>query len=112
MEIVISTPPYWRLFSFEIKQRGDFDVGRKCVASVETLQSAQEIDVNGFWIHHLHELVCGEHSAAGGEQIVVNDHHIIFGDGIAVHLNHETNIGNLFAIGECASMYHGANRLG
>ncbi len=35
-----------------------------------------------------------------------------FMGGIAVHLNHETNVKNLFAIGECASMYHGANRLG
>ncbi len=35
-----------------------------------------------------------------------------FMGGIAVNLNHETNIENLFAIGECASMYHGANRLG
>ncbi len=35
-----------------------------------------------------------------------------FMGGLAVKLNHETNIGNLFAIGECASMYHGANRLG
>jgi len=35
-----------------------------------------------------------------------------FMGGIAVHLNHETNIRNLYAIGECASMYHGANRLG
>ena len=35
-----------------------------------------------------------------------------FMGGLAVHLNHETNIKNLFAIGECASMYHGANRLG
>ena len=35
-----------------------------------------------------------------------------FMGGIAVHLNHETNIRHLFAIGECASMYHGANRLG
>ena len=35
-----------------------------------------------------------------------------FMGGLAVHLNHETNIHNLFAIGECASMYHGANRLG
>ena len=32
--------------------------------------------------------------------------------GIAVHNDHETNIRNLFAVGECASMYHGANRLG
>ncbi len=35
-----------------------------------------------------------------------------FMGGMAVHLNHETNIRNLFAIGECASIYHGANRLG
>ena len=35
-----------------------------------------------------------------------------FMGGIAVHLNHETNIRNLFAVGECASIYHGANRLG
>jgi succinate dehydrogenase / fumarate reductase flavoprotein subunit len=35
-----------------------------------------------------------------------------FMGGLAVHLNHETSIGNLYAVGECASMYHGANRLG
>ena len=35
-----------------------------------------------------------------------------FMGGIAVHLNHETNIRNLYAIGECASIYHGANRIG
>ena len=35
-----------------------------------------------------------------------------FMGGIAVHMDHETNIRDLFAIGECASMYHGANRLG
>ena len=35
-----------------------------------------------------------------------------FMGGIAVRLNHETNIQNRFAVGECASMYHGANRLG
>ena len=35
-----------------------------------------------------------------------------FMGGIAVHLNHETNVRDLFAVGECASMYHGANRLG
>ena len=35
-----------------------------------------------------------------------------FMGGLAVHMNHETNIRNLFAIGECASMYHGANRIG
>lgn len=35
-----------------------------------------------------------------------------FMGGLAVHLNHETNIERLYAVGECASMYHGANRLG
>ena len=35
-----------------------------------------------------------------------------FMGGLAVDLHHETNIRNLFAVGECASMYHGANRLG
>lgn len=35
-----------------------------------------------------------------------------FMGGIAVKNNHETCIKNLYAIGECASVYHGANRLG
>lgn len=35
-----------------------------------------------------------------------------FMGGFAVDLHHRTNIKNLYAIGECASMYHGANRLG
>ena len=35
-----------------------------------------------------------------------------FMGGIAVDNQHETNIENLFAVGECASIYHGANRLG
>ena len=35
-----------------------------------------------------------------------------FMGGIAVNNEHETNIRNLFAVGECASIYHGANRLG
>lgn len=35
-----------------------------------------------------------------------------FMGGIAVKNDHQTNIKNLYAIGECASIYHGANRLG
>jgi aspartate oxidase len=35
-----------------------------------------------------------------------------FMGGIAVDNQHETNVENLFAVGECASIYHGANRLG
>ena len=46
------------------------------------------------------------------EPIPVSPSVHFFMGGIAVHNNHETNIQNLFAIGECASIYHGANRLG
>lgn len=35
-----------------------------------------------------------------------------FMGGLAVHNNHETSIRNLYAVGECASLYHGANRIG
>lgn len=35
-----------------------------------------------------------------------------FMGGIAVRNDHQTNIRNLYAVGECASIYHGANRLG
>lgn len=35
-----------------------------------------------------------------------------FMGGLAVDIRHRTNIKNMYAIGECASMYHGANRLG
>ncbi|MBR3279134.1 MAG: FAD-binding protein [Lachnospiraceae bacterium] len=35
-----------------------------------------------------------------------------FMGGLAVDLRHRTNIRNLYAVGECASIYHGANRLG
>ena len=42
---------------------------------------------------------------------VVPSVHFFMG-GIAVNNEHETNIRNLYAIGECASIYHGANRLG
>lgn len=42
---------------------------------------------------------------------VVPSVHFFMG-GLAVKNNHETNISNLLAVGECASIYHGANRLG
>ena len=35
-----------------------------------------------------------------------------FMGGLAVDSNHRTSITNLYAVGECCSMYHGANRLG
>lgn len=35
-----------------------------------------------------------------------------FMGGFGVDLQHQTNIQGLYAIGECAAMYHGANRLG
>ena len=42
---------------------------------------------------------------------VVPSVHFFMG-GLAVDLKHRTNIKNLYAVGECSSMYHGANRLG
>ena len=35
-----------------------------------------------------------------------------FMGGLAVNRKHQTNLKGLYAIGECASIYHGANRLG
>lgn len=35
-----------------------------------------------------------------------------FMGGLAVDKHHKTSIDSLYAVGECASMYHGANRLG
>ena len=35
-----------------------------------------------------------------------------FMGGLKVDKNHKTTIDNLYAVGECASRYHGANRLG
>ncbi len=35
-----------------------------------------------------------------------------FMGGLAVDKNHKTSVDNLYAIGECSSRYHGANRLG
>ena len=35
-----------------------------------------------------------------------------FMGGLAVDNNHKTSIDNLYAVGECASRYHGSNRLG
>lgn len=35
-----------------------------------------------------------------------------FMGGIAVHNDHSTSVSRLYAVGECASIYHGANRLG
>ncbi|MCQ2771570.1 MAG: FAD-binding protein, partial [Clostridia bacterium] len=35
-----------------------------------------------------------------------------FMGGLAVDKNHRTSIENIYAVGECASIYHGANRLG
>lgn len=46
------------------------------------------------------------------EPIPVSPSVHFFMGGLAVDLHHETNIRDLYAVGECASMYHGANRLG
>ena len=47
-----------------------------------------------------------------GEAVPVAPSIHFFMGGFAVHNDHETNITGLYAVGECASMYHGANRIG
>lgn len=46
------------------------------------------------------------------ESIPVSPSIHFFMGGIYVDAQHETNISGLYAVGECASKYHGANRLG
>lgn len=46
------------------------------------------------------------------ESIPVTPSVHFFMGGLAVDEHHETNIRDLYAVGECASRYHGANRLG
>lgn len=46
------------------------------------------------------------------ESIPVSPSVHFFMGGLAVNNRHETNIQGLLAVGECASIYHGANRLG
>lgn len=46
------------------------------------------------------------------ESIPVSPSVHFFMGGIDVDSYHETNVSNLYAVGECASKYHGANRLG
>ncbi|MGN0421671.1 MAG: FAD-dependent oxidoreductase [Lachnospiraceae bacterium] len=49
---------------------------------------------------------------ASKESIPVSPSVHFFMGGLAVNRSHQTNLKHLYAIGECASIYHGANRLG
>ena len=46
------------------------------------------------------------------ESIPVSPSVHFFMGGLSVNRNHRTTFKHLYAVGECASMYHGANRLG
>ena len=58
--------------------------------------------------------VCSKYAGinAKKESIPVYPSVHFFMGGLAVDDDHKTNIDNLYAVGECASKYHGANRLG
>lgn len=64
----------------------------------------------------LHEVaeICRKYSGIDvyKESIPVYPSVHFFMGGLFVNCNHKTSIDNLYAVGECASMYHGANRLG
>lgn len=46
------------------------------------------------------------------ESIPVSPSVHFFMGGLSVNRSHQTNLKHLYAVGECASIYHGANRLG
>ncbi|HJC23585.1 MAG TPA: FAD-binding protein [Candidatus Eisenbergiella merdavium] len=58
--------------------------------------------------------LCGEYLGLDvtKESIPVAPSVHFFMGGLAVDIRHRTNIKNMYAVGECASIYHGANRLG
>ena len=61
-------------------------------------------------VYDLCKKYCGIDISRDSIPVVPSVHY--FMGGIAVNNRHETNIRGLYAVGECASIYHGANRLG
>ena len=68
------------------------------------------IDSRLFEVAHLCEKYVGLDVTKESIPVYPSVHY--FMGGLAVDCNHRTSIDNLYAVGECASMYHGANRLG
>ncbi len=68
------------------------------------------------WEHKLSdlrkEIIAYMHTDPAEEPVPVSPGIHFFMGGIRVSDRHETNINGLFAAGECACKYHGANRLG
>jgi len=93
------------------------DVVAKCIA---TCPSQVYLDISFLGAELIHERLqevydlCLDYLKLDvtEESIPVGPTVHFFMGGIRVDDDHRTNVENLYAIGECASKYHGANRLG
>lgn len=93
------------------------DIVAKCIYDAP---SQVYLDISFLWRRHilsrLPEVaeVCKTYADINvvKESIPVYPSVHFFMGGLAVDRNHKTTIDRLYAVGECASMYHGANRLG
>lgn len=93
------------------------DVVSKCIAEVQepvfldiSHLPAEKIKRD---LPEVYEL-CGQYADIDvtKEPIPVTPFAHFFMGGLSVNDNHATNVSRLYAIGECAALYHGANRLG
>lgn len=101
--------PEGNLMTRDVAAREIYSAGRPVFLDVSHLES-------GIIDSRLSEVrdVCSKYAGIDitREPIPVAPSVHFFMGGLAVHNNHETSIRDLYAVGECASIYHGANRLG
>lgn len=101
--------PKGNLMSRDVVAKGIYDTGRQIYLDISFLgkkkirERLQEVDE--LCTHYLGIDV-------SRESIPVAPSVHFFMGGIAVDSRHRSSIEDLYAVGECASMYHGANRLG
>lgn len=93
------------------------DIVSKCIYDVQTQVYLDIAFLGENAIHQkLSEVseVCRKYAGIDvtKESIPVSPSVHFFMGGFSVDRNHRTNLKHLYAVGECASMYHGANRLG
>ena len=71
-----------------LQNRRDIRSFLKVSPAVEILvnQFDDEIHVDVLRIELLHQVVCRTHCAASGEEVVVKQHHVVFGDSVLMYL--------------------------
>lgn len=101
--------PRGNLMTRDVVSREVYDVGRDVFLDISFLDK-HLIDTRLEEVRDLCQKYRGIDISTTPIPVAPSVH--FFMGGLAVHLNHQTNIERLYAVGECASMYHGANRLG